>query len=78
MSNDTLITGKCNCRFSAALSSRWIGTDDQCPDDRCPAVPPTSSAHLCPAVRPPVPRSATHLCPAVPPTCAQQCHPPVR
>ncbi|CAI9572127.1 unnamed protein product [Staurois parvus] len=30
-------------------------TDHQCPDDRCPAVPHTSSAHLCPAVRPPVP-----------------------
>ncbi|CAI9568564.1 unnamed protein product, partial [Staurois parvus] len=47
--------------FSAALSSRCqSGNDDQCPDDRCPAVPPTSSAHLCPAV---------------PPTCAQQCPP---
>ncbi|CAI9571246.1 unnamed protein product, partial [Staurois parvus] len=42
------------------------GTDDQCPDDRCPAVPPASSAHLCPADHPPVPTSA--------PTCA---HPPV-
>ncbi|CAI9540668.1 unnamed protein product, partial [Staurois parvus] len=42
------------------------GTDDQCPDDRCPAVPPTSSAHLCPAVRP-----------LALPTCAQQCHTPV-
>ncbi|CAI9611560.1 unnamed protein product, partial [Staurois parvus] len=48
-----------NCRFSAVLSSRdHQGTDDQCPDDRCPAVPPTSSAHLCPAVRP-----------LAPPTC---------
>ncbi|CAI9579099.1 unnamed protein product, partial [Staurois parvus] len=49
------------------------GTDDQCPDDRCPAVPPTSSAHLCPAVRPLAPptcaQQCTHLCPAV--------HPPV-
>ncbi|CAI9592205.1 unnamed protein product, partial [Staurois parvus] len=47
------------------------GTDDQCPDDRCPAVPPTSSAHLCPAVRPLAPptsaQQCTHLCPAVPP-----------
>ncbi|CAI9579755.1 unnamed protein product, partial [Staurois parvus] len=50
-----------NCRFSAVLSSRSdSGTDDQCPDDRCPAVPPASSAHLCPAVRP-----------LAPPTCAQ-------
>ncbi|CAI9579647.1 unnamed protein product, partial [Staurois parvus] len=39
----------------------------------CPAVPPASSAHLCPAVRP-----------LAPPTCAQQIthlypavHPPV-
>ncbi|CAI9579588.1 unnamed protein product [Staurois parvus] len=49
-----------------------------CPDDRCPAVPPTSSTHLCPAVHPPVPPSSeTHLCPAVPPTCVHQCHPPV-
>ncbi|CAI9557201.1 unnamed protein product, partial [Staurois parvus] len=40
-------------------------TDHQCPDDRCPAVPHTSSTHLCPAVRPPVPSNA--------PTCAQQC-----
>ncbi|CAI9540669.1 unnamed protein product, partial [Staurois parvus] len=31
-----------------------------------PAVPPTSSAHLCPAVRP-----------LALPTCAQQCHTPV-
>ncbi|CAI9610585.1 unnamed protein product, partial [Staurois parvus] len=54
------------------------GTDDQCPDDRCPAMPPASSAHLCPADHPPVPLcSVTHLCPEVPPTCAQQCHPPV-
>ncbi|CAI9576713.1 unnamed protein product, partial [Staurois parvus] len=49
------------------------GTDDQCPDDRCPAVPPASSAHLCPAVRPLAPptcaQQCTHLCPAV--------HPPV-
>ncbi|CAI9607063.1 unnamed protein product, partial [Staurois parvus] len=60
-------------------------TDDQCPDDQCPAVPPTSSAHLCPELRPPVPSSAptcaqqcTHLChSAVPPTCAQKCHLPV-
>ncbi|CAI9579658.1 unnamed protein product [Staurois parvus] len=29
---------------------------------RAPAVPPTSTAHKCPAM---------------PPTCAQQCHPPV-
>ncbi|CAI9618847.1 unnamed protein product, partial [Staurois parvus] len=52
------------------------GTDDQCPDDLCPAVPPrkfrlpvpcsapTSSTHLCPADHPPVP------------TCAAV-HPPV-
>ncbi|CAI9547789.1 unnamed protein product, partial [Staurois parvus] len=81
------------CQLSAVLSSGCNnGTDDQCPDDRCPAVPPTSSAHLCPAVHPPVPSSAptcaqkchlpvpssaTYLCPEVPPTCAQQCHPPV-
>ncbi|CAI9572054.1 unnamed protein product [Staurois parvus] len=32
-----------NCRFSAVLSSR----DDQCPDDRCPAVTPASSAQQC-------------------------------
>ncbi|CAI9618357.1 unnamed protein product, partial [Staurois parvus] len=32
---------------------------------------PTSSAHLCPEVHPPVPpSSATHLCPEVPPTSA--------
>ncbi|CAI9588807.1 unnamed protein product, partial [Staurois parvus] len=47
------------------------GTDHQCPDDRCPAVTPASSAHLCPAVRPlALPTRAqqwTHLCPAVPP-----------
>ncbi|CAI9592997.1 unnamed protein product, partial [Staurois parvus] len=49
------------------------GTDDQCPDDRCPAVPPTSSAHLCPAVRPPVPSSA----PSCAQQCTQQCHPAV-
>ncbi|CAI9588376.1 unnamed protein product, partial [Staurois parvus] len=67
-----------NCRFSAIvrkvlqLSERGSQpiirvTDHQCPDDRCPAVPHTSSTHLCPAVRPPVPSSA--------PTCAtQQCH----
>ncbi|CAI9566787.1 unnamed protein product [Staurois parvus] len=42
-------------------------------------VPPTCAqqcAHLCPAMHPPVPSSATHLCP---PTCAQysassKCH----
>ncbi|CAI9605731.1 unnamed protein product, partial [Staurois parvus] len=55
-----------------------------------PAVPPTSSAHLCPAVHLPVPSSAltcatqqchtpvssntTHLCP---PTCTHQCSPAV-
>ncbi|CAI9550302.1 unnamed protein product, partial [Staurois parvus] len=62
-------------------------TDHQCPDDRCPPVPHTSSAHLCPAMRPPVPSNAptcaqqcAHLCPTVrppvpnsAPTCAQQC-----
>ncbi|CAI9556629.1 unnamed protein product [Staurois parvus] len=65
------------------------GTDDQCPDDWCPAVPPASSAHLCPAVRPLAPptcaQQITHLCPAVhpplqssAPTCATlQCHLPV-
>ncbi|CAI9607874.1 unnamed protein product, partial [Staurois parvus] len=65
------------------------GTDDQCPDDRCPAVPPASSAHLCPPVRPLAPptcaQQITHLCPAVhppvpssAPTCATlQCHLPV-
>ncbi|CAI9585242.1 unnamed protein product, partial [Staurois parvus] len=39
-----------------------------------PSSAPTSSAHLCPAVHPPVPLySATHLCPA---TCAaHQCPP---
>ncbi|CAI9615070.1 unnamed protein product, partial [Staurois parvus] len=55
-----------------------------------PLAPPTRSQqcpHLCPAVHPPVPRSATYMCPAVPPTCAHppvpptsathQCHPPV-
>ncbi|CAI9588621.1 unnamed protein product, partial [Staurois parvus] len=59
-------------------------TDHQCPDDRCPPVPHTSSAHLCPAMRPPVPSNAptyaqqcAHVCPAVrplmpssAPTCA--------
>ncbi|CAI9616705.1 unnamed protein product, partial [Staurois parvus] len=49
---------------------------------------PQVSAHLCPALRPPVPSSApscaqqchppvpssaTHLCPEMPPTCAHQC-----
>ncbi|CAI9571491.1 unnamed protein product, partial [Staurois parvus] len=40
-----------------------------------PSSAPTSSAHLCPAVHPPVPLcSATYLCPEVPPTCAHhQC-----
>ncbi|CAI9583052.1 unnamed protein product, partial [Staurois parvus] len=42
-----------------------------------PAVPPTSSAHLCPAVRPlALPTCAqqcTHLCPA-PSSAASQCH----
>ncbi|CAI9609455.1 unnamed protein product, partial [Staurois parvus] len=42
-------------------------------DDQCPAVPPASSIHLCPAVRPLAPptcaQQITHLCPAV--------HPPV-
>ncbi|CAI9610788.1 unnamed protein product [Staurois parvus] len=47
-----------------------IGTDHQGTDDQCPAVPPTSSAHLCPAVHPPVPTSATHLCPPVQPSSA--------
>ncbi|CAI9553620.1 unnamed protein product, partial [Staurois parvus] len=72
------------CTF-LTLSDRFgtdhQGTDDQCPDEQYPAVPPTSSAHLCPAVQPPVPSSAAtcaqhcnHLChPAVPHTCAQQC-----
>ncbi|CAI9592869.1 unnamed protein product, partial [Staurois parvus] len=48
-------------------------SDQRGPDDRCPAVPPASSAHLCPAVRPLAPptcaQQITHLCPAV--------HPPV-
>ncbi|CAI9574481.1 unnamed protein product, partial [Staurois parvus] len=68
----------------AGIGTDHQGTDDQCPDDRSPSVPPTISAHLCPAVRPPAPISAPscvqqchHLCPEVPPTCAQQCHPPV-
>ncbi|CAI9578082.1 unnamed protein product, partial [Staurois parvus] len=53
------------CTF-LTLSER-IGTDDQCPDDRCPAVLPVSATYQC-----------THLChPAVPHTCAQKCHPPV-
>ncbi|CAI9580918.1 unnamed protein product, partial [Staurois parvus] len=88
MSNDTLITGKCKCRFSAALSSRCqIGTapiirvaDHQCPDDRCPAVPHTSSAHPVPSNAPTCAQQCTHLCPAMHPpvpssasTCAQQC-----
>ncbi|CAI9590810.1 unnamed protein product, partial [Staurois parvus] len=65
---------RCRSLLSAVLSSRdHQGTDDQCPDDRCPAVPPASSTHLCPAVRPlDLPTCAqqiTHLCPAV--------HPPV-
>ncbi|CAI9593122.1 unnamed protein product, partial [Staurois parvus] len=34
-----------------------------------PAVPHTSSAHLCPAMHPPVPSSATHQCSVM--------HPPV-
>ncbi|CAI9545648.1 unnamed protein product, partial [Staurois parvus] len=65
-------------------------TDDQCPGDRCPAVPPQvpptcaqQCTHLCHSAvshtcaqkcHLPVPRSATYLCPEVPPTCA---HPPV-
>ncbi|CAI9605099.1 unnamed protein product, partial [Staurois parvus] len=73
-----------NCRFSAVLSSRSdSGPDNQCPNDGCPAVPPTSSAHLCPLVppncaqkcRPPVPISATHLCPSVPTSATSQCRP---
>ncbi|CAI9535516.1 unnamed protein product, partial [Staurois parvus] len=36
---------------------------------QCPSVPPASSAHLCPAVRPLAPptcaQQITHLCPAV-------------
>ncbi|CAI9586570.1 unnamed protein product, partial [Staurois parvus] len=52
-----------------------------CPDDRCPAVPPASSAHLCPAVRPLAPptcaQQCTHLCPAVHPCATLQCHLPV-
>ncbi|CAI9596227.1 unnamed protein product [Staurois parvus] len=63
--------------FRAGIGTDHQGTDDQCPDDRCSAVPPASSAHLCPAI--------THLCPAVhppvpssAPTCATlQCHLPV-
>ncbi|CAI9610548.1 unnamed protein product, partial [Staurois parvus] len=79
-----------HCRESAVvragIGTDHQGTDDQCPDDRCLAVPPTSSAPLCPAVHPPMPSSVstcaqqcTHLChPAVPHTCAtQQCHTPV-
>ncbi|CAI9614647.1 unnamed protein product, partial [Staurois parvus] len=58
------------------ISALMIGAQ-QCQ----PQVPPTCaqhSAHLCPAVHPPVPPSSvTHLCPEVPPTCAQLCHPPV-
>ncbi|CAI9536043.1 unnamed protein product, partial [Staurois parvus] len=53
------------------------GTDNWCPDDQCPAVPPTSSVHLCLAVHPPVPSSAPPV-PSSAPTCAtQQCHTPV-
>ncbi|CAI9600408.1 unnamed protein product, partial [Staurois parvus] len=39
------------------------GTDAQCPDDQCPAVPPTRFTPT------PVPSSA--------PTCAQKCSPAV-
>ncbi|CAI9563187.1 unnamed protein product, partial [Staurois parvus] len=73
MSTDTLITGKCNCRL-AGIGTDHQGTDDQCPDDQYPAVPPTSAAHLCPAVHPPVPSNAHQCHPAVPHTCAQKCH----
>ncbi|CAI9591619.1 unnamed protein product [Staurois parvus] len=45
---------------------------------QCPAVPPASSAHLCPAVSPTCAQQCTHLChSAVSHTCAQKCHPPV-
>ncbi|CAI9620521.1 unnamed protein product, partial [Staurois parvus] len=56
-------------RDRCVLQTQLITCDDQCPDDRCPAVPPASSAHLCPAVRPLAPptcaQQITHLCPAV-------------
>ncbi|CAI9576744.1 unnamed protein product, partial [Staurois parvus] len=56
--------------LSDRIGTDHQGTDDQCPDDRCLAVPHTSSAHLCPAVHPPVPSSA-------PTSATQQCHTPV-
>ncbi|CAI9621870.1 unnamed protein product, partial [Staurois parvus] len=60
-----------NCR-ALMISALMIGAQ-QCHPQVLPSSAPTSSAHLCPAVHPPVPLcSVPHLChSAVSHTCAQ-------
>ncbi|CAI9601595.1 unnamed protein product, partial [Staurois parvus] len=86
MSNDTLITRKCKCRFSAALSSRCQISRERHRSSgsliisalmigaqQCHTQVPPTCAQQCTHLCPPVPpSSATHLCPPVPPTSAHQ------